>query len=220
MQRIHQSSMNKIVENIIIVCDYGFINGGAAKVAIRSAIELAEKNYNVFFYSAVGPLCQELKRSKVSCDCMNESDINNEKKLKAAIKGIWNRRAARDFKKYLDNFDRKNTVVHFHSWTKALSVSVIYEAINKRFKIVITLHDYFAVCPNGGLYNYQKNCLCYRKPMSFSCIFCNCDKRNYFQKLWRVIRQFKTDKYIKRNKDIFFVSISELNENLVKKHVK
>ena len=32
------------VKNIVIVYDYAFINGGAAKVAIQSAVELSKNN--------------------------------------------------------------------------------------------------------------------------------------------------------------------------------
>ena len=44
------------------------------------------------------------------------------------------------------------------------------EALGRDFRVVVTLHDYFSVCPNGGLFNYvtQKHCL--KEPMSISCM--------------------------------------------------
>ena len=38
---------------------------------------------------------------------------------------IWNRDAARGMRALLDTLDPADTVVHLHSWTKALSSSVV-----------------------------------------------------------------------------------------------
>ena len=34
--------------------------------------------------------------------------------------------------------------------------SVFDVAFKMNFKLVLTLHDYFTACPNGGYFNYQK----------------------------------------------------------------
>ena len=106
------------------------------------------------------------------------------------------------------NEDPKHTVIHIHGWSKALSVSVVAVAQNMHFPVLITLHDYFAVCPNGGFFNYQKKELCHLEPMSWKCISCNCDKRSYFQKIWRCMRQLVQNRYVKNAKDIHFAYIS------------
>ena len=56
--------------------------------------------------------------------------------------------------------------------------------------------------------------------MSLKCIKCNCDKRNYIQKLWRVTRQTVQNKYVRNNRKIAYIAISDLNEKLVKGTVK
>ena len=89
-----------------------------------------------------------------------------------------------------------------------MSVSVVAVAQNMHFPVLITLHDYFAVCPNGGFFNYQKKELCHLEPMSWKCISCNCDKRSYFQKIWRCMRQLVQNRYVKNAKDIHFAYIS------------
>ena len=46
---------------VVVVYDYAYLNGGAANVAINSAIVLAEKCiYDVIYFKAVGPVCDEL----------------------------------------------------------------------------------------------------------------------------------------------------------------
>ena len=205
---------NNQIKNIIIVYDYSFINGGAGKVAIQSAIELSKKNYNVYFFSAVGPVCRELEKSSVNVTCMNIKDINNDSKYRALFKGIWNFKAYGEFGDFLKKFNNKDTVIHFHGWTKALSSSVVKKATDNNFTVIVTLHDYFSFCPNGGLYNYKSGEICNIKPSSIRCYFCNCDKRSYFQKIWRAIRQIVQNKYVKNNSKIKYIYISDLNKKV------
>lgn len=213
-------SSNK-VKNIIVVYDYAFINGGAAKVAIQSAIELSElyKDCKVYYYSAVGGVCDELNNSSVNVICLNEKDINSGNRIIAAFKGIWNNKAKNSFQDFLSEFSPKDTIVHIHGWVKALSSAVIKVSTKKGFKTIITLHDYFSLCPNGGFYNYKTNKICQYDAMSLKCIFCSCDKRNYLQKLWRVCRQFVQDRYVRYNNQLIFFSISEMCESVVKQNV-
>lgn len=210
--------MNKKLKNIIIVYDYAEINGGAAKVAIQSAIALAKMDYQVYFFAASGPVNQELQNSSVSVICLWIDDINHGSKLKAIKKGIWNKKAGNKFRDFLNQFSPIDTVIHIHGWVKALSSSIVKAA--HKFPIIVTLHDYFAVCPNGGFYNYRKQKICTKKPMSPECIFCNCDKRSFIQKSWRVIRQIVQDKSIRKNKNIIYISISQKIEDIIKPYVK
>lgn len=208
------------MENIIVVYDYAFINGGAAKVAIRSAVGLSDEGYHVSYYCAVGPVCEELSESSVNVRCLDIDDINSGNRIKAMMNGIWNQNVYRDFLAFLKDFDRDQTIIHVHGWSKALSSAVLKAAEKMRFQIVLTLHDYFTLCPNGGFYNYNKKYICQLKPMSMKCMLCDCDKRNYLQKIWRTCRQLVQDRFVRADKNINYISISGLNENLIKDHVR
>ncbi len=89
----------------------------------------------------------------------------------------------------LKDFDPKNTIVHLHGWSKALSSSVVHECVERSFKVVCTLHDYFVACLNGGFYNFRTNNICYLHALSLPCVLENCDSRSYNQTIWRVARQ-------------------------------
>lgn len=208
------------IQNVIIVYDYAFVNGGGAKVAINTAIGLSKQNYNVWYYSAVGPVSDLLVNSKVNTKCLEINDINSGNKIRTLFEGIWNRNVENDFKEFLNRFDNKNTVVHIHGWIKALTPAVIKVANELNFKTFITTHDYFTVCPNGGFYNYKKQEICHLNPMSTKCISCNCDKRSYLQKIWRVIRQKVQNKYIRDNKELTFISVSNFSQGLIKPYLK
>lgn len=176
--------------NIIIINDYGFINGGAAKVAIDSAVGLSKKGYDVQFFTAVGPPEPVLIKNNINVTCLSQYDILNDPiRLRAVTQGIWNVKAAQVMAALLNRYSPSNTVVHVHGWTKALSSSPIKMALKHGYKVVLTLHDYFSACPNGGFFDHPENTVCKRIPLSSSCVKYNCDVRNYPQKLWRVSRQ-------------------------------
>jgi hypothetical protein len=48
------------VTQLIVVNDHAHINGGAAKVAIDSAVGFARRGWRVTFFAAVGPVEQGL----------------------------------------------------------------------------------------------------------------------------------------------------------------
>jgi len=135
-------------------------------------------------------------------------------KVKRALVNIDNKYAAKELKKFLEGFDPKDTVIHIHTYCKSSSSSVFPVIEKAGFKYVVTLHDYFLICGNGALYDYQKEEVCKKKPGSFSCMMCNCDKRSYKDKIFRDFRQ---KKIYKRTKNIkYLISIAENNEKLIK----
>jgi len=207
--------------NIIVVNDYGSVTGGAAKVAIASLNALADLGHQVIFVSSVGPIDLSIDTSRIKVVCFGFHDlIGNPSKISAARHGIWDSRCASRFGKLLESYNPADTIIHLHTWVKSLTSSVVAEAYSHGFRIVCTLHDYFIVCPNGGLYNYQKRLLCELAPMSPVCISTNCDSRSYSQKLWRVARQIVQHKFghipdgIKN-----FITISDYSETILRKWI-
>ena len=203
---------------VIVLNDYGFVNGGAAQVAIASLHALAIAGVDVTFVSSVGPVDPVIDRNLISVVNFELQDLlRNPSKVDAAIKGIWNSNAEACFNDVLEEFDPKNTLIHLHGWVKSLSSSVVCAAIKRGFKVVCTLHDYFVACPNGGLYNYPQKKLCDLEPMSFACATSNCDARSYGQKLWRVVRQVVQNRLGHIPDDIkYFISVSDYSESLLR----
>lgn len=206
-----------MIRNIVIVCDYVYVDGGAAKVAIQSAVALSKyTDYNVYFFGGCGEICDELKRSRVKVIALNMYDlVGNPSKIDAFIKGIYNRKAGLELEKLLDTINTEETVVHIHTWTKVLS-SAVFKVCNKRnVRTFLTIHDYFMVCPNGGCYNYRKKKICNIKPMSFKCICTDCDSRNYVFKVWRCLRQIKQNSVIRSFRNLKYIHISEFQKERI-----
>ena len=130
------------------------------------------------------------------------------------INGIYNLKAKKDFKKLLKTLNKENTIIHVHGWTKCLSSSIFDIAFKMKFKVVLTMHDYFTACPNGGYFNYKSNNICHLKPLSIKCIKCNCDSRNYFFKLYRLIRQLIYTNSFKHVKNV--IAITDFSLSILK----
>ncbi|MDD4052026.1 MAG: glycosyltransferase family 4 protein [candidate division Zixibacteria bacterium] len=176
--------------HLVIVNDFAHVNGGTAMVALSSAAALARRGYAVTVFTAVGPVMEELTRDGLDVVCLGQHEIAADpNRLRAAFGGLWNRTAGRRMAEVLNNLNPTNTIIHVHGWTKALTAAPVAVALKQHFPVVMTLHDYFAACPNGGFYDFQKNRICTLKAMSPSCLTCNCDKNSYAQKAWRAARQ-------------------------------
>ena len=184
------SRIDDAVKHVVIINDNARITGGADKIALTSAIELARRGRNVTLLTAVGPLAPELVNvpnlTVVSTD--QHEILHDPNRLRAATQGLWNRKSARIATDLFRSLSPSETVVHLHLWAKSLSSSVIRAACDGGFKIVCTLHDYLLACPNGTLFDHSCQAICNREPMSLNCVQARCDSRGYGDKLWRVAR--------------------------------
>ena len=207
--------------NIVVVNDFAHVNGGTAQVALASAGELARRGHRVTVFSAVAGSAGSADIPGVQRVCTEQEEIAADpNRGRAFMQGLWNRRSQRAMGELLHGLDRDDTIVHLHGWTKALSPSVIREAVVRGFPIVTTLHDYFCACPNGGFFLYPQQQHCHVRPLSWACVSTDCDPRNYPQKLWRVARQVVQQRaaYFPRATR-HFISISEFSERILLPHL-
>lgn len=207
------------INTVVIVNDFDYVEGGAAKVALMTAESLAKAGYKTFLFSAVSNknISKIPNVNYVSSE--QHPSLLDSNKIRGALNGIYNFKAKNHFKKLLKELDPKTTLIHIHSWTKALSSSIWDIAYSMNFPIYLTCHDYFSVCPNGGFYNYPQNKICHLKPLSLKCACCNCDSRNYGIKLYRLVRTFVQNKVVNIfKKTTKFISISDFSENVLKEH--
>lgn len=202
------------VKTVVIINDFNYTQGGASKVAIDTARILLTKGLKVYFFSAVNK--EEEKIDGIEYVTTNQNEVLKEKnKILGCINGIYNLKSAKELKKLLNKLDNETTIIHIHGWTKALSSSVFKVANDLHFKIVVTIHEYFMHCPNGGFFNYKENKVCNLNPLSFKCIKCNCDSRNYFIKLYRVLRQKMQNRIIKNIK-ANAIYVSDFSKDILK----
>ncbi len=213
-----------LVNNVIIVCDHCYINGGAAKIALTEAITLAENGINVVYFCGVGPVDNRLVDAGVKVVCLVQDELKNhlktfKGKFIGAIQGLWNKKATIEFDNVIKEFSPKDTIVHFHSWSLSLSQALFSITSKRHFKIALTCHDYEVFCPVKIFYNYKKHMLCQSNTSLFRCLVTNCDKRSYLQKLYRSIRHLILKHLLKIN-DLFLICLTGMEENIINSHFK
>jgi len=203
--------------HIIVANDYAYVNGGAGQVALSSAVGLADRGHKVSVFAAVGPVAEILQKANIQVTLTGQQDIKTDRnRPRAAIQGLWNPRSAREISNLLSRRAAK-PILHVHGWTKALTSSFIRSALHRRCPVVITLHDYFYACPNGGFFNFPKVQQCQLQPLSADCWKENCDRDGYSQKLWRGIRQLIQNNFgMVRSPLLNFITISDFSEKILR----
>ena len=157
---------------------------------MASAFGLAANGHRVILFAAVPPTGEVCTHPNLTLVVTGQHEIAlDPNRFRAMVQGIWNFKARSMLRRLLEELDPKDTIVHLHGWSKALSSSVVRECVEMNFRVVCTLHDYFIACPNGGFYNFRTNRICHLHPLSVRCVIENCDSRSYAQKIWRVVRQ-------------------------------
>ncbi|MDF1584495.1 MAG: glycosyltransferase family 4 protein [Methyloprofundus sp.] len=172
-------------------------------------------------FSAVAPVMPELAKSNVNVVCLDQYEILYDPvRVRAMMQGIWNAKAARAMDDLLAKSTNQKVVVHVHGFVKALSSSFVNQCHKRNVPVVLTLHDYFTACPNGGFFDYQQKQLCLRQGMSFACLKKNCDVRSYQHKAWRVVRNF-VQQHIGGVPDSIkhFIYISELSKKILQPYL-
>lgn len=210
-------SRNKAkVECVAIVSEFGHVNGGSAQVAITSAAGLAAQGVAVRYIYAVGPVGQRLVQAGVELVHIETPQVWAVRNpLAAAARGVWNSDTARQLSAALADLPADATVIHLHQWTKAFSPSVITAALESGLPCVLTLHDYFFVCPNGAYYHFAKEQPCQVTPLSFGCLTSTCDSRSTAHKFVRIGRAAVQRRSLHRvGKLPAFVHVSEFARSI------
>lgn len=208
-----------MVKTAVILSDYGHGANAPSQIAIDSALALAKAGVLVLYLCAVGPVDERLWACPgVRVVCTGQQDLA-QAGAKAALRGLWNAKASRLLWRELAGLAPGETVVHLHLWAKALSPSVL--AVVARFgaPVFLTAHEYYTVCPNGGLLHYSTGQICRARPLSPRCVLAGCDRRGPLQKLWRVARQLVQNRALGRMGSLTILAPSRLSQEVLQRHL-
>ncbi len=203
----------------LVLNDYAHVNGGSSAVAMASARGLAARGIPTTYFTSVEPIDAALAETRdLRVVCLGGEEIARDpNRLRAFAGGLWNQRARQAFDRELAAHNPAETIVHMHTWTKALSSSVLHLAIQRGFKVLITLHDFFIACPTGGLFLHKTAELCPHRPLSWNCLSCSCDRRHYAHKLWRSARTVLQNQILRIPQGVaHFVGVSEFSAKLMR----
>lgn len=177
------------VRSVVVLNDFCHVQGGASGVAINEAVALAALGLDVTFIGAVGPICQELRAAPVKVLCLDQPELADAAQHpRVTLQALWNPAAYRTLRSRLAALEPRQTIVHLHGYTKALTAAPALAASRAGFPVICTLHDFFSACPNGAFYNYRRQMPCALPALSMSCMLTACDKRHELHKAYRVAR--------------------------------
>ncbi|CAO4167654.1 Glycosyl transferase family 1 domain-containing protein [Methylorubrum aminovorans] len=195
---------------VVVINDASVAKGGATGLAIASIRWFRERDVPVTMIVGDGGANPELVALGVEIVAACGQALTVAPPVTSLVNGLYNRRAETIIGAWIAANDGPGVVYHLHGWSKILSPSVFAALGPVRRRVVVSAHDFFLVCPNGGFTVFPKNEACRRVPLGGDCLTTNCDKRNYAQKTWRVARQAVANYLRHRHmRDVPIVAIHE-----------
>jgi glycosyltransferase involved in cell wall biosynthesis len=185
------------LEHCVIISDLSQHRDGPTAIAIAAARALSDRKTKVSYICGDDGNNAKLRDLVVDLIPVSGSQIDPSRPLRSAGSGFFNKAAYQIVKKYVAEIDSPRTIYHVHSWSKILSPAIFSSLKNVGNRTILTAHDYFLSCPNGGYFNFSTHTCCDLKPLSGACIRTNCDRRSYLHKAWRVARSFELHRALK-----------------------
>jgi len=177
------------IDRIVVMNDYSEPEGGAGVLALQSVSQYRRLGYPVTFLTGQDSTA-ELKDINVDVVGLKSKALLDLPASHALRLGFHNRGAEQLVSRWIDQFDTPRTVYHLHNWSQIFSPAVFRALRPVEARTVVTCHDFFNICPNGGFLNFRKSKVCELRPLSAHCLLSQCDRRNVAHKYWRTARQF------------------------------
>ncbi len=206
----------KPTKTVVFVCDSATIDGGAERVALISALAASKSGMDVVFFAGGDRIDRILKAPNIKVVLTGSSHARTGSiNFKKIADSVWNNKNARLFEETISGLDQVNSIIHLHSWSSALSASILGPLCSTRIPVVITAHEYGLACPNSCMFDFKKKTICNRCPGSLKCLLANCDRSAYPVKLFRDIRYLLQLEKMKRiHPTIVHISTFEKNRLL------
>ena len=176
------------LERVVVINDDSVESGGAAGIALASIRQLRAREIPVTMLTGDDGANTDLARLGVEVVSLGGRHILEGNRAGAALRGLYSHKTAVLLARWIEANDTPGTVYHLHNWHKVLSAAAFVPLRKVASRLVLSAHDYFLTCPNGGYFHYPRGEICNRVPLGAACLLASCDKRHYGHKLWRVAR--------------------------------
>jgi glycosyltransferase involved in cell wall biosynthesis len=179
-------------QRVVVINDFSAQGGGATAIAIASARLLAERGIPVSYLAGDDGKGIAGSHRLIDVAAFCGRHIISGSRMHAAARGLYDVSAAAFISSWIARNDTPGTIYHLHGWSKILSPSAFHALRPIADRLVVSAHDYFLVCPNGGYFNFRSGQPCEIRPMSARCLTTPCDRRSYSHKVWRFARHSLT----------------------------
>jgi glycosyltransferase involved in cell wall biosynthesis len=207
--------------DVVFVCESATVSGGAEKTTIQEALELRRRGLRVGYISGGREADQALVEAGVELLFLDTVSFFEETNRSIKIKKLlWNPSIEPQVQVFLAKFSVDQTVVHLVTFRLKLSGIVGHIAQELGFATVIHCHDYSPICPTSLYYNHRAKKNCDRKPMSLSCITCECQGQPWRYKLPKLTSHFWNQSVWKLNeRSQGLLHISQLEQQTIDANV-
>ncbi len=178
-----------MIDRVVVLNDVSVARGGATGLALASVRGLRARGVPVTWVTGDAGEAPELRALGVEVVPLGQALLLEAGLRGALLRGLYNRRTVAVLGDWIGRHDTAGTVYHVHTWSRILSPSVFRALRPVAARLLISAHDFFLVCPNGGYVRYGSGQPCRLRPMSAACVLASCDRRSHGHKLWRVARQ-------------------------------
>ncbi len=180
--------MAQAIDRVVVINDDSVESGGAASIALSSIRELRRRGLPVTLLTGDSGSNPDLPPLGVEVVSLGGRHLLEGKRADAALRGLYSQKTAARLQAWISANDTPGTIYHMHNWHKFLSPSAFVPLRKLAARLIVSVHDYFLSCPNGGYFHYPDGSLCGRAPLGPACLMTACDKRNYAHKVWRATR--------------------------------
>lgn len=176
------------IERVVVIHDFASPEGGAGVLAIQAAQEYRRRGIPVtYFAGAIDDAGDGL--DGIDLVGLHAARLLDTSPARAVMQGFHNHAAYNCLRGWIAENDTKHTVYHLHNWSQILSPAIFAALAGVEDRLVVTCHDFFNICPNGGFTNFPGSRPCKLKPLSLRCLASQCDRRSSLHKYWRAARQ-------------------------------
>lgn len=192
MTRLKEGGISDVMPSrVVIISDLCEARDGPSVIALKNAGMLADHGVSVVYFCGDSGDNPGLREKGVEIHAIGNSELRRLSFANAAITGLFNATAARRLRALIREHDTPGTLYHVHNWSKILSPSIFAVLRPVMARVVLSAHDFFLACPNGGYFNFQKGVPCTLAPLSLACLGSNCDRRSRLEKAWRIVRDIE-----------------------------
>lgn len=175
------------IDRVAVISDDLEGGGGASAIALASIRQLQRLGVPVAMLSGSAAPAIAPRETDAVVRLGGRHLLDGGRAL-AAVRGLHDGQVRARLAAWIAANDTPRTVYHLHNWHKVLSPSCFAPLRAVADRLLVSTHDFFLSCPNGGFFDFRRHAVCDLAPLSSGCLRTNCDKRHAAHKAWRVAR--------------------------------
>ncbi len=165
---------------VCLVNTFHYRRGGDSTYTLDLSELLESKGHQVIHFAMKHPQNLPSKWERYFADYIDFSEAFRSgsiaSKTKAFFRSLYSYGVRRRFAKLLE--DTEPEIIHLQNFRRHLTFSLVEEAHKRGIPILLTAHDYDAVCPNSLLLANGKICEACRKFKYYKAVFRRCKENS------------------------------------------